>query len=120
MLEIFEHFNAQFFYFLNLLLFYNLGSVFMPYKINSAIVKKDEKTGKYDLIDTEGKYGVEEILMVIDSDDLITMQLLINAILNNDFKAWKEINWEDGDNIKSLLIKLGYGRDDIIQMLKEI
>ena len=32
----------------------------------------------------------------------------------------KEINWEDGDNIKSLLIKLGYGRDDIIQMLKEI
>ena len=72
----------------------------MPYKINSAIVKKDEKTGKYDLIDTEG--------------------LLINAILNNDFKAWKEINWEDGDNIKSLLIKLGYGRDDIIQMLKEI
>ena len=100
----------------------------MPYKINSAIVKKDEKTGKYDLIDTEGKYGVEEILMVIDSDDLITMQLLINAILNNDFnailnndfKAWKEINWEDGDNIKSLLIKLGYGRDDIIQMLKEI
>ena len=86
----------------------------MPYKINSAIVKKDEKTGKYDLIDTEGKYGVEEILMVIDSDDLITMQLLINAILNNDFKAWKEINWEDGDNIKSLLIKLGYGRDDIL------
>ena len=80
----------------------------MPYKINSAIVKKDEKTGKYDLIDTEGKYGVEEILMVIDSDDLITMQLLM------------EINWEDGDNIKSLLIKLGYGRDDIIQMLKEI
>ncbi len=110
----------NFFIFLNLLLFYNLGSVFMPYKINSAIVKKDEKTGKYDLIDTEGKYGVEEILMVIDSDDLITMQLLINAILNNDFKAWKEIKWEEEDNIKSLLIKLGYGRDDIIQMLKEI
>ena len=75
----------------------------MPYKINSAIVKKDEKTGKYDLIDTEGKYGVEEILMVIDSDDLITMQLLINAILNNDFitfvlfinKKHKMISWED-------------------------
>ena len=47
----------------------------MPYKIYSAIVKKDEKTGKYDLIDTEGKYGVEEILMVIDSDDLISLQL---------------------------------------------
>ncbi len=92
----------------------------MPYKINSALVKRDEESGKFDLVDTEGKFSTEDILMVVNSDDLITMQLLINAILRNDFKAWRELDWQDGDNLKTILVKLGYNRSEIVEMLKEI
>lgn len=91
----------------------------MPFKIDSAIVKKDMDSGKYDLVDPEGKFSKTEALMVIDSDDFITVQLLINAILRNDFKAWKELKWEEGDSLKTILVKLGYGREEIVEMLKE-
>ena len=58
----------------------------MPFKIDSAIVKKDGDSGKFDLVDPEGKFSKEDALMVVNSDDFITMQLIINAILRNDFK----------------------------------
>lgn len=91
----------------------------MPFKIDSAIVKKDMDSGKYDLVDPEGKFSQADALMVINSDDFITVQLIINAILRNDFKAWKDVKWEDGDSLKSLLVKLGYGKEEIVEMLKE-
>ncbi|ADC47640.1 hypothetical protein mru_1790 [Methanobrevibacter ruminantium M1] len=91
----------------------------MPFKIDSAIVKKDMDSGKYDLVDPEGKFSQADALMVINSDDFITVQLIINAILRNDFKAWKDVKWEGGDSLKSLLVKLGYGKEEIVEMLKE-
>ncbi len=93
--------------------------VIMPFKIDSAIVKKDMDSGKYNLVDPEGKFSKSEALMVIESDDFITVQLVINAILRNDFKAWKEVKWEEGDSLKAILVKLGYGKEEIVEMLKE-
>jgi len=91
----------------------------MPFKIKSAIVKKDPESNQFNLVDPDGNYNDKEILMVVDSDDLITMQLLINAILRNDFKAWRDVQWNNEDTLKSLLVKLGYGREEIVEMLKE-
>ena len=72
----------------------------MAYQIDNAIVKKD-RTGKLTLIDPEG-------------------QLLINSILNNDFKSWRELGTiPDSEPVKSLLPRLGYSRDDIAKLLKE-
>lgn len=91
----------------------------MPFKIDSAIMKMDGESGRYDLIDPDGKFNKKDALMVVNSDDFITMQLLINAILRNDFKAWREVKWEDNDSLKAILVKLGYSRDEIVEMLKE-
>ena len=95
----------------------------MPLKIDSAIMKLDSESGKYDLVDPEGKFegkfNKKDALMVVESDDFITMQLVINAILRNDFKAWKNVKWDDADSLKAILVKLGYSRDEIVEMLKE-
>ena len=92
----------------------------MAYKIKNAIIKKDNDTGKFDLIDQDNAFNNKEVLVAIDSDDLITIQLLINAIINNDFKMWNEIgSINQGDSVKNLFIKLGYGREDIARLLKE-
>ncbi|MDO5850033.1 MAG: hypothetical protein Q4P14_02360 [Methanobacteriaceae archaeon] len=91
----------------------------MEYKINNAIIKKNRETGEFALIDPEGTFSSEDKLMVINNEDFITMQLLINAILRNEFKDWKSVNWDDNDKLKSLLVKLGYTRNDITKMLQE-
>ncbi|MBQ3473353.1 MAG: hypothetical protein IJH35_04750 [Methanobrevibacter sp.] len=91
----------------------------MPFKIDSAIMKLDAESGKYDLVDPEGKFNKKDALMVVESDDFITMQLVINAIIRNDFKAWKNVKWDDADSLKAILVKLGYSRDEIVEMLKE-
>ena len=91
----------------------------MPLKIDSAIMKLDSESGKYDLVDPEGKFNKKDALMVVESDDFITMQLVINAILRNDFKAWKNVKWDGDDSLKAILVKLGYSRDEIVEMLKE-
>ena len=102
------------------MIFYNkCVGVIMPFKIDSAIMKMDEESGKYDLIDPDGKFNKKDALMVVNSDDFITMQLVINAIIRNDFKAWKEVKWDDDDTLKAILVKLGYNRDEIVEMLKE-
>ncbi len=89
----------------------------MSYKIDNAIVKKD-KTGRLTLIDPEGLFIDEDAFIAIKSDDLITIQLLINSILNNDFSQWKELGEvPENENIKSLLPRLGYSREDIAQLL---
>ena len=62
----------------------------MAYKIDNAIIKKD-RNGRVTLIDPENVFGDEDAFIAVKSDDLITIQLLINAIMKNDFKSWKEL-----------------------------
>ncbi len=82
-------------------------------------MKLDAESGKYDLVDPDGKFYKKDALMVVESDDFITMQLLVNAIIRNDFKAWRDVKWDDDDSLKAILVKLGYSRDEIVEMLKE-
>ena len=85
----------------------------MPYKIDNAILKKD-KTGRVTLIDPENAF------VAIKSDDLITIQLLINSILHNDFKRWSELGVvPETEPVKSLFVRLGYSKADIASLLKE-
>ncbi|MDO5848869.1 MAG: hypothetical protein Q4P18_04995 [Methanobrevibacter sp.] len=92
----------------------------MSYKIDNAIIKKD-RLGKITLIDPQRVFDNEEAFVAIKSDDLITIQLLINSILNNDFKRWREITqFSDRDTVKSLFVRLGYTKEDIAQMLNEL
>ena len=91
----------------------------MAYKIDNAIIKKD-KDGKLSLIDPENVFGEEDAFIAVKSDDLITIQLLINSIMKNDFKSWRELGpIPDSEPIKSLFVRLGYSREDIAKMLKE-
>lgn len=91
----------------------------MAYKIDNAIVKKDTM-GNLSLIDPKGIFDNEDAFLAIKSEDLITIQLLINSIINNDFKRWREISsFTDEDTFKSLLVRLGYSKEDIAFMLKE-
>ena len=93
----------------------------MSYKINNAILKRREGTNQFYLVDPDGKFSDKEVLVGIDSDDLITIQLLINGIINNDFKAWNEITKiNDNESVKNLFIKLGYTREDLLTLLKEL
>lgn len=91
----------------------------MAYKIDNAIIKKD-RTGKVTLIDPENVFDNEDAFIAVKSDDLITIQLLINAILKNDFKDWKKLGpIPETEPIKSLFVRLGYSKEDIANMLKE-
>ena len=91
----------------------------MAYKIDNAIVKKDV-TGKLTLIDPDNVFADEDAFIAVKSDDLITIQLLINGIMKNDCKTWKELgSIPDNEPLKSLFVRLGYSREDIAKLLKE-
>jgi hypothetical protein len=91
----------------------------MSYKINNAIVKKD-KSGNLTLIDPKNYFKDSEAFVAINSEDLITIQLLINSIISNDFKKWREITeFGDSDSVKSLFVRLGYSKEDIAILLKD-
>ena len=91
----------------------------MAYKIENAIVKKD-RNGKVTLIDPENIFKDEDAFIAVRSDDLITIQLLINGILSNDFKSWRELgNVPENEPLKGLFVRLGYSREDIAKLLKE-
>lgn len=91
----------------------------MPYNIDNAILKKD-KTGNITLIDPENVFKNEDAFVAIKSDDLITIQLLINSILHNDFKRWEELGVvPENEPVKSLFVRLGYSKADIASLLKE-
>jgi len=92
----------------------------MAYKIDNAIVKKDV-TGRISLIDPEGVFDDQDAFIAIKSDDLITIQLLINGILKNDFQSWRELGViPEKEPLKSLFVRLGYSKEDIANMLKEL
>lgn len=91
----------------------------MSYKIDNAIIKKD-KSGNLTLVDPENIFKDKDAFIAIKSDDLITIQILINCIINNDFKRWREIKKiEDSDSLKSLFARLGYSKEDIVILLRE-
>ena len=91
----------------------------MAYKIDNAIIKKD-RYGKISLIDPENVFKDEDAFIAIKSDDLITIQLLINGILNNDFQNWRELGEvPNTEPLKSLFVRLGYSKEDISRLLKE-
>jgi len=90
----------------------------MVYNIKNAIIKKDNE-GNLTLVDPENYFENKNVFLAIDSDDLISIQLLVNSIINNDFKIWNEIvNFKDSEDIKNLFIKLGYSKEDITNLLK--
>ena len=91
----------------------------MAYKIDNAIIKKD-RDWKITLIDPENVFGNQDAFIAIKSDDLITIQLLINGIMKNDFQSWRELgSIPDNEPLKSLFVRLGYSKEDIAKMLKE-
>ena len=91
----------------------------MAYKIDNAIVKKD-RNGRITLIDPENVFKDEDAFIAIKSDDLITIQLLINGILSNDFQNWRELGTiPEKEPLKGLFVRLGYSKEDISNLLKE-
>ena len=91
----------------------------MAYKIDNAIVKKD-RTGRVTLIDPDNVFKDEDAFIAIKCDDLITIQLLINGILKNDFQNWRELGKiPENEPLKSLFVRLGYSKEDISNLLKE-
>ena len=84
----------------------------MAYKIDNAIVKKD-MAGNLTLIDPENVFENEDAFIAVKSDDLITIQLLINSIMQNDFKSWRELGViPETEPLKSLFVRLGYSKED--------
>ena len=91
----------------------------MAYRIENAIIKKD-MDGKITLIDPDNVFADEDAFLAIKSDDLITIQLLINSIMQNDFKSWREfVVIPETEPLKSLFVRLGYSKEDIANLLKE-
>jgi hypothetical protein len=93
----------------------------MSYEIKNAIIQRDALDESFELIDPNGFFKEEDILIAIDSDTLITIQLLIKSILRNDFKKWNGINeLTDGESIANLFVKLGYKREEVAELLKSL
>ncbi|MBZ9571675.1 hypothetical protein KQY27_08965 [Methanobrevibacter sp. TMH8] len=93
----------------------------MAYEVKNAIIQRDALDESFELIDPKGLFKNEEVLVAIDSNTLITIQLLIKSILINDFKKWNEITeLKDNEDISSLFVKLGYTREEIAKLLKSL
>ena len=91
----------------------------MSYEVKNAIIKRDSFDESYELVDPNGFFRDKDVLVAIDSDTLITIQLLITSILRNDFKKWEEITeLNDDENISRLFVKLGYEKEEIAELLK--
>ena len=77
----------------------------MPYKIDNAILKKD-KTGRVTLIDPENVFKDEDAFVAIKSDDLITIQLLINSILHMILKDGQNLEWFLKQNLSKVYLSV--------------
>ena len=92
----------------------------MAYKIDKKKKKKD-MAGNLTLIDPENVFENEDAFIAVKSDDLITIQLLINSIMQNDFKSWRELGViPETEPLKSLFVRLGYSKEDIANLLKDL
>ena len=93
----------------------------MAYEIKNAIIQRNASGESFELIDPEGYFKDENVLVAINSDTLITVQILIKAILRNDFKKWDEItDFSDKDYVAGLFVKLGYKKEEIAELLKDL
>ncbi|MDR2544557.1 MAG: hypothetical protein LBD03_03270 [Methanobrevibacter sp.] len=93
----------------------------MGFKLMHSILKRDRIDESFEFVDPENHFKNEEYIVGIDSDTLIGVELLITAILNNDFKNWNMIKENDGINsFPSLLLKLGYKKEEIEYILNEM
>lgn len=91
------------------------------YEVKNAIIQRDDLDESFELIDPKGLFKDKKVLVAIDSDTLITVQLLIKAILRNDFKNWKEISELNNiKNVSSLFVNLGYKREEIAELLRNL
>ena len=93
----------------------------MSYEVKNAIIQRDALDESFELVDPNGFFKDKEVLVAIDSDTLLTVQILIKSILRNDFKKWKEITeLNNSENISNLFLKLGYKREEIAELLRSI
>jgi len=93
----------------------------MTYEIKNAIIQRDSIDESFNLVDPKGYFEDKEVLVAIDGDTWITVQLLINSILKNDFKKWKKIKKNDDldNSISKIFVELGYSRDDLTKLIKD-
>jgi hypothetical protein len=93
----------------------------MVFEIKHGMIQRDSLDESFELIDPNNYFKNENLLVAIDSDTLITIQILVKAIVNNDFVKWNEIKeTNDIEPLSSLFVKLGYQREDIAKILSEI
>ena len=93
----------------------------MSYEVKNAIIQRDALDESFELVDPNGFFKDKEVLVAIDSDTLLTFQILVKSILRNDFKKWKEITeLNNSENISSLFVKLGYKREEIAELLRSV
>ncbi|RBQ23709.1 hypothetical protein ALNOE001_07750 [Candidatus Methanobinarius endosymbioticus] len=93
----------------------------MVYEVKNAIIQRNALDESFELIDLNGIFKDKDVLIAIDSDTLITIQLLIRSILNNDFKKWNEITeLNNNESISNLFVKLGYKREEVAKLLNDL
>ncbi|MDR3222711.1 MAG: hypothetical protein LBT66_03085 [Methanobrevibacter sp.] len=93
----------------------------MNFEIKHAILKRDSVDESFELLDSKNRFENKEYIVGIDSDTLIGMEIILAAILNNDFKNWKKIKEQDKINsFFNLLLKLGYKKEEIEYILNKI
>ncbi|MGL4669010.1 MAG: hypothetical protein ACRCVG_00230 [Methanobacteriaceae archaeon] len=92
----------------------------MTYKIKHGLLQRDSLDESFELIDPNNHFKNKEALVAIDSDTLITLELIINAILNNDFKKWETLDDNKFESIMVLFAKLGYKKEEVIKLLSDI
>lgn len=94
----------------------------MTYEIKNAIIQRDSLDESFNLVDPKGYFEDKEVLVAIDGDTLITIQLLLNSIVKNDFKKWKKIknNNDLSDSFSKLFLELGYSREKLTKLIEEL
>ncbi|MDR1820377.1 MAG: hypothetical protein LBR15_09070 [Methanobrevibacter sp.] len=90
------------------------------FEIKHGLMKRDSLDESFELIDPDNYFSDEEVLIAIDSDTLISIQILVKSILNNDFKKWKEIDNGDINVLSNIFLKLGYKKEEIANILSSL
>ncbi|KZX12028.1 hypothetical protein [Methanobrevibacter filiformis] len=93
----------------------------MVFELKYGIIQRDSLDESFQLLDSNNYFANDDLLIAIDSDTLVTIELLLKTILSNDFKKWNEVlNSEDIDSISKLFIKLGYEKEDLVRLINDI
>ncbi|MDR0911789.1 MAG: hypothetical protein LBM96_04210 [Methanobrevibacter sp.] len=93
----------------------------MTFEVKHALIKRDSLDESFQLFDEKQYFSNDDVLVAIDSNTLISIQILLHTINTNDFKKWKKIKKTDEiDDISSLFVKLGYNKKDILELLQNI